>query len=256
MMRYVIIAALCLVGYRAGRWARNRHTTQAPSASPVVASANRTPRPAPVSPPVRSGLLPPGEFKTLYLLILSLLHGNIFFALTESMLIASEKGADATYWSLVVFNYVIFFRILQSQLMAALKYDSRWTLGVFDYLVVFLTCLFEYVLFTRVRFSWGGEDFFLRLILGFAAFGAFGYLLTYLRTSGRLPKRIRRVELVLQSTNVLVLVVVGGLALSRILGWSHLTLPGFHYASAFLLLVNVYVSMKATLSWRRPSSRP
>lgn len=256
MMRYMIVAILCLVGYRAGRWAWSQRPTTSHSSPPAVTSAITKPGPAQGSLPARSGLLPPGEFKTLYLLILSLLHGNIFFALTESMLIASEKGTDAAYWSLVVFNYVIFFRILQSQLMAALKYDSRWTLGVFDYLVVFLTCLFEYVLFTRVRFSWGGDDFFLRLILGFAAFGAFGYLLTYLRTRRRLPKRIRRVELVLQSTNILVLVVVGGLALSRILGWSRLTLPVFHYASALLLLFNVYVSMKATLSWRRPSSHP
>jgi len=134
-----------------------------PRPAPTVANAHRR-RPA----------IQPDDFKNLFLLLVSLLHGNIFIALVEHSLVLSDKERTGVFWTTGFFNLSIFFRIIQSQIAAATKYAQQWRVGAFDFVVVFLTAMFEYALFTYDRFEWASPETRKWMIGVFAAFGIVG----------------------------------------------------------------------------------
>lgn len=187
------------------------------------------------------------DFRTLFLLLVSLLHGNLFIALTERTLVISEQGLTLALATTIVLNYAVFFRVLQSQLAAAMKYDAAWRVNPFDYLLVFITAIFEYTLFTHDRFSWASEEIRLWLIVGFAIFGAISYALTYLRTRRSLTGDERRDERTIQLLNIVFMVasaIVGTLALLCVN--SHF-LPYVNLFLSLLLVLNIYTSLTLTL---------
>lgn len=215
-------------------------------AAPIPFQPRGTPA-VPSSPRRTLGVLSQGDFRSLFLLIVSLLHGNIFIALTERVI--SQVGAPngGIFWTTTVLYYVLFFRILQSQLAAAMKYDSAWRVSPFDFVVVFLTAIFEYVLFTHDRFAWASDTFRLQLLLAFSFFGAASYLFTYMRTRGEMGRAERTSERIIQILNTGFMLVA---AASIVLAMLRPDLLGMHALNIWLsvlLLANIYVSMRLTL---------
>ena len=83
-----------------------------------------------------------GDFKTIFLLLVSLLHGSLFIFLCERTLRMFENFSWQQL-SVEVLFYAIFFRMLQTQILAALKYGGVWRVRPFDFILVFVTVLFE-----------------------------------------------------------------------------------------------------------------
>lgn len=244
-LRYLIpLWAIALIVTRLIR----RHTRSA--GTQIITQTQLSPiaPPTPANAPRRNlGVLSQGDFRSLFLLIVSLLHGNIFIALTERVTSQVEPSSGWMFWTTTVFYYVLFFRIIQSQLAAAMKYDSAWRVSPFDYLVVFLTAIFEYVLFTHDRFQWASDLFRLRLLLGFSLFGAASYVFTYLRTRDEVGTLERVSERHIQSLNAGFMLASGALVCAAMVRPDLLGMVALNLALTTLLLCNIYVSMSLTL---------
>lgn len=192
-------------------------------------------------------IFPYGSFQNVFLLLLSLLHGTVFFALTEQVMRQVDDSDPWPFWSTTLLNYIIFFRVIQSQLAAATKYGDTWRLGTFDYVAVFLAALFEYVLFTHHSHPWSSEDFRLWMIFGFAVFGVASYGLTYLRTHADLPESVLHDERIIQTLNIGFMIGCGLTALAGLTWPSQTSSVVINVLVSIILLVNIFASMRLTL---------
>ena len=184
------------------------------------------------------------EFKTIFLLLVSLLHGNLFFALAAKS-IPSVHELDAYGMSLVVLSYTVYFRVLQSHVVAALKYDARWRLRPFDFVLVFITVVFEFALFTREDVPWLTNNNLRVMLICFAIFGAVGYAVTYLRTRAGMKAAGYKNEWKLQTVNVAVLLAMAVLYLADLKWISNLDIEvAINYVVSGCLWANVYLSIR------------
>ena len=131
-----------------------------------------------------------GDFRGLFFLLVSLLHGSLFFSLTDNLLTRGEF-TDPLFWTTTFLNLSVFFRVLQSQLAAALKYNRYWKMKPFDFVSVFLAALLEYLLFCHNKYSWGGGQFRPILLTAFCTFGA----LSYIGSLSRIKKQLHAEDL-------------------------------------------------------------
>ena len=141
-------------------------------------------------------------FYEVLVLIVSLLHGTLFFVLAEQ---AIDLINNFSFWGLskVVFFFILFLRIFQTHILAAIKYSEKWLFKSMDFILVFLTALFEYILFSSHRILDCGQTWYLLLILIFCIFGISGYGITYLRVRNSYSGNAKRNELRIQIINII-----------------------------------------------------
>ena len=142
-------------------------------------------------------------YKSLFLLIISLLHGTLFFTVLERLTITApwELGLGDILTHLL---YVVVY-----------LYSARlWQFSLSDLILVFGAVSFEYLLFNSRKVYWIGSDGELILILVFAIFASVSYLMSYLRVCSGLNTKIKRSEMRIQISNVVAMVLVGTIALT------------------------------------------
>lgn len=78
------------------------------------------------------------DFKTIFLLIISLLYGTLFFFLCENTINIVQQYSKVEL-SILCLQIAMYFRIIQTHLLAAIKYSKNWRIKSFDFLLIFLT---------------------------------------------------------------------------------------------------------------------
>lgn len=182
------------------------------------------------------------DFKSIFLLIISLLHGTLFFFLCEKTINLVQDYSKIEL-SILCLQIAMYFRIIQTHLLAAIKYSENWSIKSFDFLLVFLTAFFEYIL---IHIDTLGGEITISTsvaILIFSLYGVFGYFISLQRVKQRISNRsIKKVEMKIQGINIFVLLVVSVLYTVVILcADNFFTLANF--ITAMLLFVNIYTSM-------------
>lgn len=184
-------------------------------------------------------------FYEVLVLIVSLLHGTLFFVLAEQ---AIDLINNFSFWGLskVVFFFILFLRIFQTHILAAIKYSEKWLFKSMDFILVFLTALFEYILFSSHRILDCGQTWYLLLILIFCIFGISGYGITYLRVRNSYSGNAKRNELRIQIINIICIFIIGILYLLCYfkLMTGILKLTYVNFISAIILLINMYFSLQ------------
>lgn len=198
------------------------------------------------APSVVNKMRPPllEEYKSLFLMLLSLLHGVLFFKVADQLVELDYRVDFVESIAWILLCLVVFFRIFQSQVVAALKYDGQWRLKALDFVAVFVVILVEYLLFSSAIIAWlplRGELLLLSLL---SALGVAGYLVTFLRIrsdlNGPRVRRERRIQAINISFSLLISLVSAG-------GWilSELAAPIYIYAVVSILAIaNTLVSMR------------
>lgn len=143
-------------------------------------------------------------------LIVSLLHGSLFFLLCEKILdlINNFSLSKASY---LLFLFCVFFRIFQTHLLAAIKYTNKWVFKPLDYILVFGTSLFEYLMFSIDRIQKNQHYWYYSLLFLFCFFGVIGYALSYIRTRKSFSLQEKKKERILQCLNILCIILVGAI---------------------------------------------
>lgn len=181
------------------------------------------------------------DFKALFLLIISLLHGNLFIALSDR-LVSNLPIMTLDQVATFILCYALFFRVLQTQLLAALKYDTAWLFRPFDFLLVFITALFEYIVFVHDRLPWFTSLHLAGLLVGFALFGILGYATTLVRVRRSLRDSERRRETLIQMINIGVLIVIG-VGYASAVATQRDSMTALNLVASVLLVLNVYSSL-------------
>ena len=138
----------------------------------------------------------------------------------------------------------MFFRIIQTHLLAAIKYPRMWKIKPFDYILVFLTAFFEYILLSYKNFDFDNEIFISILLILFSVYGIIGYALTYLSikkglTNNKELRKERKIHII----NITVLIII----LTFYLINFHKEINAFvhiNYITSILLIVSIFLSMK------------
>lgn len=184
-------------------------------------------------------------FYDILILIVSLLHGTLFFLLAEKAIeLINDYSIEKMSYLALYFS--IFLRIFQTHILAAVKYTEKWLFKPMDFVMVFFTALFEYVLFNNDKISVGRDEWHYYTLFVFCLFGVIGYLITYLRTYKDYKRKERSTELGIQSINIFCILVVGIVKLLCYLKiWPEfLDVVMANFVSAGVLIVNIYLSLK------------
>ncbi|MDR0813441.1 MAG: hypothetical protein LBO63_05495 [Oscillospiraceae bacterium] len=179
------------------------------------------------------------------ILIVSLLHGNLFFLLADKLINLLNKFSFSSLSYLIFFTSV-FIRVFQTHILAAIKSSGKWIFKPTDFIYVFFTALFEYLLFSSDKITKIGVNLYFYLIFAYCVFGIFGYLLTYLRSRKSCDAKYLDTEATTQTINIMVVFIVGVLHLGYYFSAfaSYVSIDCISYISSFLLLLNVYTSLK------------
>ncbi len=145
-------------------------------------------------------------FREILFLLVSLIQGSLFFILAEQT-VSLINSFSLECFSNLIFFYVILFRILQTHLLAAIKYDNKWDVNPFDFILVFITAILEYILFSYEQIQVSNMDVYYITLLVFCVFGAIGYLITYMRTCKN-TKNYAKTERIVHMNNILSLVII------------------------------------------------
>ncbi len=183
-------------------------------------------------------------FYEVLVLIVSLLHGTLFFSLADRTidLINHFSLLNLSY---LLFFFSLFFRIFQTHLLAAVKYTEKWTFKPMDFLLVFFTALFEYILFSKEEIVYDPHKWYFPLIFVFWLFGALGYLTTYIRTRKSYQGKNRTLELRLQIINILCISIIGALHLLCYFEFAPIIFNIIHInlTSFVVFIINIYFSL-------------
>ncbi|MDO4753475.1 MAG: hypothetical protein Q4A41_00575 [Bacillota bacterium] len=122
------------------------------------------------------------DFKTIFLLLISLLYGNMFFELCDGIhnIILDYKVVSLSILLLQLSSY---FRIVVSHLLSVIKYSNNWQMRFYDFFLVFITAFFEYSLIKIEIFSslLGTEVLLPSLMIAFSMFSIIGFYTSYKR---------------------------------------------------------------------------
>lgn len=183
-------------------------------------------------------------FHETLILIVSLLHGNLFFILGEK-LVEMINDFSFSKASQLLFMFCVFFRIFQTHLLAAIKYTNKWVFKPLDFVLVFGTSLFEYLLFSNDTIHNNQSNWYYGLLFFFCIFGIIGYALSYFRTKRSFPAHERRKELLLQSANIICVLLVGVINAVCYFFFqrSNTFLVISNLSSSLILIFNVFLSL-------------
>lgn len=145
------------------------------------------------------------NYKEIYLLILSLLQGSLFFVLIDNVNIFKKK-VDVYTISFYILACIIFFRIFQSQMLAALKYDEKWDFKALDFVVVFIFAMFEYYLFDFIGRTANLQKIYLFIIV-FALMGAVGFWYTLKSLKKKYQPRERELQILNIAITLLIAII-------------------------------------------------
>lgn len=173
--------------------------------------------------------------------MVSLLHGSLFFTIAGNTI---ELINAFTYYklSILLFDYAIFLRVFQTHILAAIKYDRKWDIRPLDYVWLFCTALFEYILFNSKEINGWNDTIRNYVIIGFCTVGIIGYALSYFRTKDQYHEHDKASEQVIQSTNIMFLAIIGGIHIVKIAIKYEDSIP--NYLCAFWIMYNIYNSMQ------------
>lgn len=183
-------------------------------------------------------------FHEVLVLIVSLLHGTLFFILADK-LIELINNFSILKLSFLLFHYSLFLRIFQTHLLAAIKYTKKWVFKPMDFIMVFITALFEYLLFFNERIKFNREEWYYYSIFVFCLFGVFGYYITYRRTFRNYDSNEKTTELRIQLTNIFFILLIDVL---NLIGYFHIftqqsVVAVMNFSSFFAIIINIYISL-------------
>lgn len=183
-------------------------------------------------------------FYEILVLIVSLLHGELFFVLVDRT-ISLINNYSITDLSLLLFFFTLFFRIFQTHLLAAVKYTEKWSFKPLDFILVFITAAFEYIMFCNDRIIHNPTRWYYYSIFCFCVFGIAGYIITYCRTCSRYSGREKPSEIKLQVINGICVFIIGALHFSLYFGIAPLFINQIlvNFASSLILLINIFLSL-------------
>lgn len=188
-------------------------------------------------------------FHEILVLIVSLLHGTLFFILADKLL-ELINNFSIFRLSVLAFHYSLFLRIFQTHLLAAIKYTKKWVFKPMDFIMVFITALFEYILFYNEKIKSNREDWYYYSIFAFCLFGVIGYYITYQRTRKNYNGDGKRTELRIQFTNIFCILLVNIL---NLIGYFHIytnenIVAIMNFSSFFIIMINIYISLNLSKS--------
>lgn len=183
-------------------------------------------------------------FYDVLVLIVSLLHGTLFFVLADK-LIELINHFSVLELSFLMFFFSLFLRIFQTHILAAVKYTEKWVFRPMDFIMVFSTALFEYLLVNNEKIKNNREEWYYYTIFAFCAFGVIGYFITYRRTYNNYDGIEKFAELHIQMINIVCILIVGIL---NLFNYFHIfsqciTVPFVNFVSAGVLVLNIYFSL-------------
>lgn len=187
----------------------------------------------------------PSIYREAFLLIVSLLHGSIFFILADKV-IPIIKDFSLLKLSFLLFFFSLFFRIFQTHSLAAISYAGKWKFHPFDFMLVFVTALFEYVLFSLDESTLSKEPIYFHLVCGFALFGIVGYFFTYLKARGKQFPDEQKGEFYIQAINMSCLSVMGvlqELVFDNVIPKEPCYISCVNIVSSLILFANIWSSV-------------
>ncbi len=184
-------------------------------------------------------------FYDVLVLIVSLLHGTLFFLLADRV-IELINNFTVLKLSFLMFFFSLFLRIFQTHILAAVKYTEKWVFRPMDFIMVFFTALFEYLLINNERISNNGEEWYYYTIFAFCLFGVIGYFITYRRTYNHYDGIEKSTELHIQIINFVCILIVGIL---NLFNYFHIfsqciTVSFVNFFSSGVLVFNIYLSLR------------
>lgn len=187
------------------------------------------------------------DFKSVFIVIATLLQSSIFLLLCDHCidLINDFSVMKLSYF---ILHFCVFIRIIQTHLLAAIKYSETWTLFPLDFVLVFLTAMFEYVLIKSDAITQGTQDQKTSvLIMGFCIYGIIGYGITLSRIVHSSDSSTRKRECTLQGWNIAILVFI--FILHSIVWISSFSFPFLlvNFLTSILVGINVYLSMSLSM---------
>ena len=144
------------------------------------------------------------DFKTIFLLFISLLYGNMFFELCDGIHNVILEYTIMNF-SILLIQLITYFRIVISHLLAVIKYSGNWKMRFYDFLFVFVTAFFEYSLIRVKIFSPLLDTVILLpiLIIVFCLFSIMGFYISLKRAlEKQAVQAIVEQEKKLQSINI------------------------------------------------------
>ncbi|MCM1233189.1 MAG: hypothetical protein NC489_23980 [Ruminococcus flavefaciens] len=184
-------------------------------------------------------------FYDVIVLMVSLLHGTLFFLLADRM-IELINNFTVLELSFLVFFFSLFLRIFQTHILAAVKYTEKWVFRPMDFVMVFFTAFFEYLLINNKRITNRREEWYYYVIFAFCLFGVIGYIITYRRTYKQYNGIEKSAELHIQIINIVCIIVVGILNLFNYFHIfpKYITVPFVNFFPSGVLLFNIYLSLR------------
>lgn len=184
-------------------------------------------------------------FYDILVLIVSLLHGTLFFVLADRV-IELINNFSILELSFLLFFYSLFLRIFQTHILAAVKYTEKWVFRPMDFIMVFSTALFEYLLIKNEQIKNSKEEWYYYTIFAFCLFGVIGYYITYRRTCKNYNGIEKSSEMHIQIINIVCILIVGILNSFNYfqLFTQCITVSFVNFFSAGVLLINIYLSLR------------
>lgn len=187
----------------------------------------------------------PSFFYDVLILIVSLLHGTLFFILADR-LIDLINNFTVLELSFLMFFFALFLRIFQTHILAAVKYTEKWVFRPMDFIMVFATALFEFLLINNEQIRNSREEWYYYTIFVFCLFGVIGYFITYRRTYNNYNGVEKSAELHIQIINIVCILIVGIL---NSFNYFHIfsqciTVPFVNFFSSGVLVLNIYLSLR------------
>lgn len=184
-------------------------------------------------------------FYDVLVLIVSLLHGTLFFLLADKV-IDLINNFTVLGLSFLLFYFSLFLRIFQTHILAAVKYTEKWVFRPMDFIMVFFTALFEYLLINNERIRNSREEWYYYTIFAFCLFGVIGYFITYRRTCKHYDGIEKSAELHIQIINIVCILIVGIL---NFFNYFHIfsqciTVSCVNFFSSGVLVLNIYLSLR------------
>lgn len=180
-------------------------------------------------------------FREVLVLIVSLLHGSLFFVLGDKT-IDLINNFSFLKLSFLLFYFSVFFRIFQTHILAAFKYADIWKINPLDFIPVFLSSLFEYLLFMHEHLEIKGYDVYNSLIFIFCGFGLIGYLFTFLKTFSGFSTEVIVQENKIQTINLICIILIALVHFGNYyLGYPNVFLRNIF--STIILYINIFLSI-------------
>jgi len=192
-------------------------------------------------------------FENVLLLLISILHGALFLIVCENGL-AVIKNFSHLQLSILFLQFAVFFRVLQTYVLAAFSYGSMWEIDPFDIFIVFITVAFEYALFKVDTYTEKQIKAISLLVVFFSASGALTYYNAYRKVTKTCDKKLVKKERIIQLINITTLIVIFILYFIPMIiesGPRHvaeLYIIIANYFASGILVANIYSSIKLTLS--------